>query len=534
MRHKRRFRDNRKRSSSRRDKNHSGSQINTAAPPKEERPLCVFDMHKINDIFCENRHSSSTPTKTGHPQPAVLVPHYRASALLDTALANLENRYEPGPLTEFYARWCHAGFDKFFRTAPFSKITPLFVRRSSQLKELSVGELSVWEIHAHAEPVGIELSTGLTEALTLEDLFGQFITIAHHLMRVDHFRDFPEYFVDVLSDNRYFVFHGDGFCCQLAVLFQALAREVLGLDLIAAYCSAPDRAAFSHGYCTEGDPVRPRRFIDPDLKSIFEPGRLQTFEPATWFINFVENQNIDSLLRLVRSSDSHLLTNRMRQYVEWLGTCCTRELSRPNSRYSVTRDLLRESLAQRAVVYDVLASDYPWKKRYRDVASAKGIDSKQLFLSRLQKSVRFELPRSGSLALNMIPPGTETPIEALMNGFFGRVPLSFAIPLQGELPTTVALPDVPWILALTPGVPTVVINDVLFSTRSSGESAFLSLGDLERVGLTHGSMQHLRVDSERSTTLTAVFPCNASLFGSGLLRLAREPASAPLDVSSWS
>lgn len=373
------------------------------------------------------------------------------------------------------------------------------------------------------EPVKILASTNFFEIKSLEQVFQHFVAVTRHANRFQHFRDFPEYYAKVLQDARYFYFHGDGFCTKLALLFQALVRKVLDLKITAMYCRTDD-FKFSHGYCLYNQGTE-KIYIDPDLKGFFPYTRFQNFQPASWFLNFIENIAIYNYHKLSQAQQTEMFYDFACDYFQWLYTCCDRELSLPNSDYNVTLDLLHTTLPSQSEVFDIFADDYPWKSKFRQAASAYGATDKQVIFQNLDKPFPIFLPANSTLEINPKDELDDYNTQ-IAKYYFGRVAAALRINLEANVGKTITLPEIPWTLAITKGTAQQIrFNDyeLIFNDEMVVKNIpFRGMGALNTVVRSFWTEGLVTLHSSSACELSIYFPINASFWNSNLLMLQME------------
>jgi hypothetical protein len=431
-----------------------------------------------------------------------------------------------------------AGFDRLF------KVPLLVIGGASKSRPITFRELSLDRIrglcitNSSDRQIPIVGTSKLTAVGTVPELFERFIRVSHHLTRFGHFRDLPEYYVPVLAGNRYFLFHGDGFCCQLAVLFQALSQEALGEKVTAHYCRNSD-FSFSHGYCRwwSGDT---EMYVDPDLKAIFPASQISSFYPKTWYINFFENLAIRLYHEVDEGLRQHLFYDFNRRYWDWLLSACTRELSEGNSRYEITRNLYLASISSASELYDVMADDYGWKQTYRryvqEYRRKKNLPCEgSQFLFDTQESLRIWVPPKGQFRVE--GPASELPAELilLMKLFFGRVVGSIGAQVVPGRATEIRCPELPWFVSIQGSLDYIVINGIKLAVHPvpGRHAGWLGMGDLQ--ALLPGLFNHnhpLLIEGEGDVDVRVYFPVNATFWNSGYLELsAREESELAVQCS---
>jgi hypothetical protein len=384
-----------------------------------------------------------------------------------------------------------------------------------------IHKLLIFNNNSH--DIKILASTNFFEIDNLEELFNKFISVTNHANRFQHFRDYPEYYARVLQDSRYFYFHGDGFCTQLALLFQAMARKVLNLDVTAMYCRTED-FKFSHGYCLYNN-KNDCTYIDPDLKAFFPYSDFKKFKPASWFINFIENIAIYKYHKLQPDQQNEMFYDFACKYFEWLGTCCDRELSLPNSDYNITLNLLHTTLPNNNEVFDIFADDYPWKSTYRNEAYKYGATRNLVMMQNLDKPFTITLPANSTLEVNPKDQLSDYSTE-LSKYYFGRVAGVLRINLVANENITITLPEIPWYVAITKGNASQITfngHDIKFSEDYMLSGVYYrGMGALNHIVKTFWTNGELTLKSQFNCELSIYFPINASFWNSDLIKLELE------------
>jgi hypothetical protein len=345
-------------------------------------------------------------------------------------------------------------------------------------------------------------------------------------MRLNHARDFPRYYAPILAGTRYFAFHGDGFCCFLALLFQGLVKSKLLLSIDVHYSRNADHS-FSHGYCMgvyQGQEI----YIDPDLKAIFPYANFPSFEPASWFYNMIENTAI-TLYQKVSSKDrKRLFFGFTQQYFDWLAKQGTRELSASTSRYAITHDLLHSNLPCFNEIYDITSDDYPWKALYRrEVCRQRGGSDGQYLMYDIDSPAYIKIPCSGSFLINGTHEDLESIFQDLESIYFGRKAATLVWELEPAMEYHFVYPEIPWGISIVGEPESFSINSQLFNDKMTriGSRSFLGMGDLDSLVEQLISMQPLIFKSSSRVTIEYHFPINASFWNSSLLGLSLEDSS---------
>lgn len=434
--------------------------------------------------------------------------------ILESIIERIDRFYTEPTRREFQERLIRAGLDSALNV-PLMRNSPVRLQPLKSLQEIRFDEMNSLRLENNTSTT-ISLSgvANFAKATNVEELFRQFIAIAHHYVRLQHFRELPEYYAPVLSGNRYFFFHGDGFCCQLAVLFQGLCRAVLDREVSAMYCRTPS-FDFSHGYCLYRENGT-TFYVDPDLKAMFNYDQLPYFEPATWFVNFIENINIRMFFDLPQTTREWMFSKVTREYFDWLLSCCLRELSQPGSRYAITYQLFHDTIPNCSEIYDVCANDYPWKEKYRQVAKGVKETEGHYIMHNLVKPVTFALPPGATFEVNPQYSPLRFELDFLSQLFFGRIPGCLEIPLTANTELEVLFPELPWLLAIDEDIDTLQINDkpLALHFSASRECRVLGLGDLDEFFPTLVNTQAFRIRSGKDTILKVFLPLNASFWNS--------------------
>ena len=447
--------------------------------------------------------------------------HETESSLFSFLLERIDRHYTKATRVEFQQRFSAAGFEKYLRLPFLNPPTRQLNNQTVSLSEIDFTKLSTLSITNHLPiPVKLEGSVAFSQPYSLQSLFADFTSIAHHHVRMEHYHKFPEYYAGVYASPRYFFFHGDGFCTLLSVLFQGLCLKLLGEKIEAMYCRTPD-FLFSHGYCGYSDQQK-TWYIDPDLKAIFNQREFPNFEPATWFINFFENISVQlfhEINDLERESKFYRFT---RSHFNWLKTCDIRELSQPRSRYEVTRSLLLETVNSSSEIYDVWADDYPWKKNYRNAA---GKHSKEnfFFCQNIDQAQIFCLPPGAAFEVGISDPEVAGWIRQLQTIFFGRVPGRLRIPIKAQTDIEIVIPEIPWLITFRGSSTSIKINNTALQLNRIGNAAALGalgMGDLDRFESGLIKLDPLVVNSESDGELSIYFPINAAFWNSSLIKLS--------------
>jgi hypothetical protein len=347
-------------------------------------------------------------------------------------------------------------------------------------------------------------------------LFNEHVKVSHHSVRLAHFRDHPKYFAPILSGNRYFLFHGDGFCTMLSMIFKGLCKEILGIDINTMYCRNND-FTMSHGYCQySADKLY---YIDPDLKTTFPYEKFIDFQPSTWFFNLIENVSIRKFHSIPESTRASLFFKITREYFIWLFNSCTRELSLPNSRYEITHKLFQSTLKDHSEILDLSLDDYPWKAPYRNEAKKVKPGTTNYFMQCIKEPVTITIEPEESLYLNLNNSELKEQLDILTFIFYGRIPLVWEIPLKANTLKKIMLPEIPWLLSLNTS--DLVINGIALQLHKSNSDNifYCGMGDFEQLLNTMEYNRELCISPTADSILKIYFPANASYWNSSLLKL---------------
>ena len=441
------------------------------------------------------------------------------SGVFERLVPMISDHYGSRSYDEFYRRLELAQNHRFLHLPLLSDPTAKRIAMSSLTQGSSrLSSLKLTNISERAAE--IEVKANFSKPTSVHSLFHDFTQIAHHYVRLQHFRDFPEYYSRVLAGNDYFVFHGDGFCCQLAVLFQALARACCDETVKAMYTRTDD-FMFSHGYCLY-DGADGLHYFDPDLKAEFPYSEIRAFEPSTWFVNFLENIAIFSFHNLDKEQQRRLFYSFTREYFDWLGESCTRELSQKNSRYDVTLNLFRDTLPTRNEEYDIESDDYPWKKKFRECALRQGAEEGRYFFQSLHEPAILHLEPGDTFCVNPANLLAREEVQLLQGLFFGRVPGVIEFSLAAGESRDVLIPEIPWGIAFSNSSHSININEeeVAAHPLLSAASSFLGMGDIESAVGGYEQARRFTLSAGESTKVQVVLPLNASFWNSELSQLS--------------
>lgn len=439
--------------------------------------------------------------------------------MLNRVIELIDKFYTRETRDEFYSRFTRAGFDKYFKIPLLSldgKYKEAIVSNLGDIKFPQISRLRIDNISNKSITI---LGTTQFTTISLAELFHEFISISHHALRLNHYREFIDYYAPIYSGNRYFFFHGDGFCTLLAMLFQGLCKEKLGIDIDAMYCRT-ENFLFSHGYCryVEENKIT---YIDPDLKDACNYKEFLNFQPASWFLNFIENIGIRVFRFLDPREREWMFYQFSQDYFVWLLGCCYRELSKPGSDYQVTYKLLHDSVPSFSEVIDVNSDDYSWKAKYRNAAKKIKDVPNHYFMHDLDRPVEFNIPAKGSFEVNPDLGEFKEYIVNLMTAYFGRIPGKFSFKCLAGEKVKLSIPEVPWLITFSNDLESVLINQrkILLRKNKLGKKYFAGMGDLDLLFNDLLFDRQVCFECSKDAEVSIFIPLNACLWNSNLIKL---------------
>ena len=438
----------------------------------------------------------------------------------DILTAYHRRHYEPGTL-EWFTDWfaqsgCRAMLElPLLRgsSAPYRTVEalPASFRAIASVRLDNAGQ-GAWPITFHAK-----LGHGAT---SLEELFRQLATCTGHTHPLGDFRLFPETFVDVLAGTRFVAFHGAGSCLLLSALIQALAARLLG-EHVELHYSRSSHGEFTHVFGVSADGM----LVDLDQKTW---AGMTNIDDVPSFGYIFQQFGVAGHLIYLDFDEAErrsLFASMTRAYFDDYEGSRRQYMYRSRHQIEDLASLFRDARANNCEALSLLACDYPWKARMREIAAARSISAPYFLVD--DAPVTLAIPPGATFSIGNEAGALPEEIARLAAIYFGRVPGVLRVGLVADAEDEVTLPDVPWALVLPAADPAVRINGVLKRGRPSrdGRSAILGLGDLEDVLDLKGTGPILKLATSGSVTLDIVMPVNAFALGGDVVALAADPGA---------
>lgn len=353
----------------------------------------------------------------------------------------------------------------------------------------------------------VPLSLGVKfDVYTYEELFDRLAISTMHNNWMFDFRENPYLAKLVLSGPRYFLFHGDGNCLLLNLIFLKMTSIYFQNKLDLYYVSTKSRN-FMHVYCEERGKI-----IDLDQKQFkVESG---SGYPAASIHMLYQNAGVifylqkkiffDSILPSCSRSALSSVAKTLRSGAEILAGFGASPLR-------VERAFLEANRRRQRI--NLLSDDFDWKNSFKNF---------KFFKDHLN-NIDIKLGVGEELNIGF---DSKTPLEVLFLCvvYFGRIPMRISQLSSQYSSVNVILPEIPWLIAFPKEVTCVFINGVALTPLVSDLSgiAYVGARQLEESNCLFCEILRLRVcvgDMFVQTQFQVFVPFNGFGLNSGIIDL---------------
>lgn len=368
------------------------------------------------------------------------------------------------------------------------------------------------------KPHKLVFFTNLTNSKqTIESLYDIFVRSASHCNPLGHFRDSTDFYSNIYSNLRYFLFHGDGNCFAVSMIFQGFIRKFLGDKIQVHYGCLPDRS-YMHTYC-----MNEKDYIDPDQKTFMTKEQMIGDMPKGFMYSLISFAGFDVYDAYNLEAKNKLFPRMTYGFLKDFYVNLQPAIYQDVPSLEVLKKSFNEVYKSYSEIVKIELDDYPWKPNYRK--SVKNLLNTEIyFFSEIEKPLTLMLPEKSSFQFGFSE-RQQLPKEVfdLSCVYFGRVPgtLSY-VSTKGNL-FEITVPEFPWMIIFKNYFGPVTVNNVILELYKSkcGQFGILGMGDLETVtNFSHPEFKyHIHTPFYTGNRIDVILPINANAVNSGILEL---------------
>lgn len=375
----------------------------------------------------------------------------------------------------------------------FSSRTSRFVQNIDSVDFSRIKRLSIYNNTSRESRIRIKANF---DAHSLEECFDLFVRCTSHSNPIGDFRTNPTRFRPILQSLRYFLFHGDGNCLLLSLLFKALVHRIIEEDIKIYYCCSEKRE-FMHVYGMKGN-----QYFDVDQKT--QTIGIPKEAPYGMIYQLMSMAGADLFFKISEKS-SWLFSKMTCDYFHQYRNPSQPLIYRKSPKIINISEGFEKARAFRNENVCIAKDDYEWKSQYREILLEKFDEKFEISLNSCQNlTIGFQ---------------SDDPPEVLdlATIFYGRIPLRFDISVDSIGNANFPIHDLPWMIVFPPDVTSVSINGKAFNPHLGKQNQHRIIGarDLDKIGIQANDV--IKLKSLRASLFSIYFPFNALALNSGVL-----------------
>jgi len=341
-------------------------------------------------------------------------------------------------------------------------------------------------------------------SLNIDEVFQYISEITSHSNWIADFRQVINYSAYIYSQPNYLLFHGDGNCLLLSILFNCVVEHILQKNIEIKFCRKSD-GTFSHVYCFDEES---KLIYDIDQKSILDSKKLhnksndiqQPYGLVYWLAMYGGALKFGDILPAQKSEIFSSYT----------------------AKYFIDNFYNRKD-NEKARIYKQNPDQDEFFGLWQELHSAirNRDNGKAAIMGNAFEPFSILVPPRGSINIGFSKKlNAIQEIVDLGHIFHGRCPMEIIIPINNTSRQNILLHDIPWLMLFSLEQESVELNGVMFDTRLSlcGNYRYLGMRSFEKIGLFETKCWPFNIDVVLDTgtddNFSLIYPVNAFVFNS--------------------